>query len=111
MRQYLLITKAFHRHLGGTYLAKPHAMPPSLPAENETTRCACELPRPACGEGAGGGEMSECAPTRRDSCKSPFKGDLEGLSPVLTLTVPSGIAIVETTLFNSNTTRTKLLVP
>ena len=73
--------------------------------------CAAELPRPACGEGAGGGEMSECAPTRRDSCKSPFKGDLEGLSPVLTLTVPSGIAIVETTLFNGNTTRTKLLVP
>ena len=50
--------------------------------------------------------------------KSPFKGDLEGrkgelegLSPVLTLSVPSGIAIVETTLFNGTATRTKLLVP
>ena len=50
--------------------------------------------------------------------KSPFKGDLEGrkgdsegLSPVLTLTVQSGIAIVETTLINGTTTRTKLLVP
>ncbi len=39
------------------------------------------------------------------------KGDLEGLSPVLTLSVPSGIAIVETTLFNGTATRTKLLVP
>lgn len=35
MRQYLLITKAFHRHLGGTYLAQPHAMSPSMPAENK----------------------------------------------------------------------------
>ena len=35
MRQYLLITKAFHRHLGGTYLAQPHAMSPSMPTENE----------------------------------------------------------------------------
>ena len=50
--------------------------------------------------------------------KSPFKGDLEGrkgdsegLSPVLTLTVQSGIAIVETTLINGTTTRTKLLIP
>ena len=32
-------------------------------------------------------------------------------TPVLTLTVPSGIAIVETTLFNGTATRTKLLVP
>ena len=50
--------------------------------------------------------------------KSPFKGDLEGrkgdsegLSPVLTLTVQSGIAIVETTLINGTTTRTKLFIP
>lgn len=32
-------------------------------------------------------------------------------APVLTLTVPSGIAIVEATLFNGITTRTKVLVP
>ena len=32
-------------------------------------------------------------------------------TPVLTLTVPSGIAIIETTLLNGTTTRTKLLVP
>ena len=35
MRQYLLITKAFHRHLGGTYLTQPRAMPPSMPTENK----------------------------------------------------------------------------
>ena len=35
MRQYLPVSKAFHRHLGGAYLAQPHAMSPSMPTENE----------------------------------------------------------------------------
>ena len=81
--------------------------------------CADELPRPACGEGAGGGEMSGCAGvpacSNGGAVSMPHQEENQPATnnptPVLTLTVPSGIAIVETTLFNGTTTRTKLLVP
>ena len=62
--------------------------------------------------------LSACAPTRRDSNGGAVsRPHQEGQTatntptPVLTLSVPSGIAIVETTLTNNTATRTKLLVP
>ncbi|MGN1248033.1 MAG: hypothetical protein ACI4UO_05550, partial [Paludibacteraceae bacterium] len=32
-----MVSKALHRHLGGTYLTQPHTMPPSMPTENIKT--------------------------------------------------------------------------